>query len=347
MKWYVYGEIFLAVAVFAVSIFYFAGTTPFRAMKPQAAPAASEETLAKTDKGSSMLFVGDIMLGRYVRLLSEENGLDYPFRKIADLLRSVDAVVANLEGPILVDAPRTPINGFRFGFLPESATLLKSQNVQFVSLGNNHGYDFGEDGYLQTKKYLNDAGVVSFGNAVSVDTSSAAFVDVGSQKFAFISFNTTFPSFKSDEALHLIRSIKSENIYPIVVIHWGDEYATTSSPIQQKLGHALVDVGAGIILGHHPHVVQEIEHYNGAVIFYSLGNFIFDQYFSKDVEQGLAVKATLYSSKVDFEILPIQSRHSQPALMEEPDKTIFLDELSKRSPTLSAQVHTGIFSVPL
>lgn len=97
-----------------------------------------------------------------------------------------------------------------------------------------------------------------------------------------------------------------------------------------------------MIIGHHPHVVQEIEEYNGKYIFYSLGNFIFDQYFSKDTQEGLLVQVTLEDEKLSYTLLPVKSVRSQPMLMEGEEKQAFLDALAKRSSkTILQHVATG------
>jgi gamma-polyglutamate biosynthesis protein CapA len=302
------------------------------------------DAISSEKESTEILFVGDVMLGRYVRTLSEQHGLAYPFEKIKDVLQAVDFVVANLEGPIITNAPYTPLSGFQFSFVPEVAPLLAQNNVDLVSLGNNHGYDFGKEGYAETQHYLEASGIASVGNAVSVSTSTV-LRKLGDRTYAFVSFNVTFPSFKEGEALELIRAMRMKGQLPIVLVHWGNEYELLSSLQQRTLAHAMVDAGASTIVGHHPHVVQEIELYNNVPIFYSLGNFIFDQYFSTDVQEGLAVKAIFADESVQFDIVPLRSIYSQPFVMQEAERGAFLQRLSARSSTLSKEIVSGAFVV--
>src|SRR5690606_33310167 len=91
-------------------------------------------------------------------------------------------------------------------------------------------------------------------------------------------------SFDTDSAVRMIATLQTEHPDALIVVypHWGEEYATTSSPRQQSLAHAFIDAGADAVIGSHPHVVQELELYNEKLIAYSLGNFVFDQYFSEE-----------------------------------------------------------------
>ena len=113
--------------------------------------------------------------------------------------------------------------------------------------------------------------------------------------------------------------------------HWGAEYQDVSSIVQKKLAHLVIDAGADLVIGHHPHVVQEIEEYGAGMIFYSLGNFIFDQDFSLETQQGLIVKLEVVSDKLIYQLFPVQIDASQPRLMNDEEKDKFLKNLSKRS----------------
>ena len=113
-------------------------------------------------------------------------------------------------------------------------------------------------------------------------------------------------------------------------MHWGVEYANTNSATQRKLAQTLSKLGVDIIVGHHPHVVQNIELIDNTLVFYSLGNFIFDQYFSVPVQQGLVLKL---DSDLGIELLPVSSEEVrvQPAFMAKEKRKLFLESLSRRS----------------
>lgn len=257
----------------------------------------------RLERPISMLFLGDIMLGRYVRTLMEKNkNLDYPFEKLTPFLqaRAFDAVIANLEGPI-IDKPVRSQTGMTFGFAPDTAEIIKRNSIDIVTIANNHTLDQGKKGLESTKKYLDTAGVLYFGHPIMPDrndvliqeyaahTTSSAAPD-SPLTIAFIGFHDATRKLDLPAAIQLIKEIDPTVDAVVVVIHWGIEYQQKPSKRQQELAHAFIDAGADLIIGHHPHIVQTDETYRGVPIIYSLGNLIFDQYFRADTQEGLAVE---------------------------------------------------------
>ncbi|MCJ7788674.1 MAG: CapA family protein, partial [Candidatus Atribacteria bacterium] len=132
----------------------------------------------------------------------------------------------------------------------------------------------------------------------------------------------------------------------IISLHWGEEYQLTNSLAQQKLAHQIIEAGADLIIGHHPHVVQNIEKYQGKLIFYSLGNFIFDQYFFLETQQGLAVGLEVYPDKLIFRLFPLQINLGQPVLMKQSQSSEFLIKLAERSDRkLVDAIKSGIIQI--
>ena len=115
-------------------------------------------------------------------------------------------------------------------------------------------------------------------------------------------------------------------------MNWGEEYSEVASASKHKLESVLAENSTDIIIGHHPHVVQNIEKINETLVFYSLGNYIFDQYFSDSVQKGLMLKLSLENG-LKIELLPVSSleNHAQPKLLVAKEKTVFLEELALRS----------------
>lgn len=283
-------------------------------------------------KPAVLVFGGDVMLGRYVRDLMDKNGDLYPFQSLAEIFKNGDGAIVNLEGPILEGAPQTPRNSMQFAFKSSTADLLKEVGVVAVSLGNNHGLDHGKDGERYTRDRLEKAQVLWAGNTLRPEVStSIKYLEARDYRIALISLNLTWPTYIEEDALRIIREAKSSSPNRIVVLpHWGEEYKLSSNIAQKISARAFIDAGADVVIGHHPHVVQEVEEYKGKFIFYSLGNLIFDQYFSRDVEQGLLIKYSI-SEEDSFEILPIQSKRSVPNIMTDKEREGFLTELSLRS----------------
>lgn len=291
-----------------------------------------------------MLAVGDMMLGRYVETLMNRYDNDYPFSNLDNLISGQDVVFGNLEGPIATNHVQTPDFTTSFSFKPEVAGLLKRHGFNTLSLANNHTLDKGEDVFLQTQQYLDAAEIAYFGNPRDETNAyrySRIFEDT---EVVFLGFNEAVnPYFNVDQALATVAD-ESEDDFVIVSMHWGNEYQLVSNDFQQEFARDLIDNGADLIIGHHPHVVQEVEIYNDRMIFYSLGNFIFDQYFSVDVEQGLAFEMTLNEGSVSYKLLPIQSSRSQPEVMNGDDKDKWLEGLASRvkDSDLAEQVREGL-----
>ena len=299
-----------------------------------------------TPREASFLVVGDIMLGRNVELLSKDNP-NYPFEKIRKFLESYETVVANLEGPIPETHTRTLSGSFSFSFPPNSAQTLSSNNIEYVSLANNHGLDQGSSGLLNTQNILSEVGITAVGHPSAIDQESVKTARIGNVSISIFAFNQTWETFNLSRAVELIQTTKDTD-YKIVLIHWGDEYQLTSNDTQQQIGRAFIDAGADAIFGAHPHVVQEIEVYRGKPIFYSLGNFIFDQYFSRNTQEGLLVQVDMVDENITYTLWPLTSTKSQPVLMEENSKKEFLNKLAARSDTrVYNDIAEGILVTPL
>jgi poly-gamma-glutamate synthesis protein (capsule biosynthesis protein) len=137
--------------------------------------------------------------------------------------------------------------------------------------------------------------------------------------------------FNQEQANELIKRAKQEADLVIVNIHWGTEYQHEFGDSQKQIGHEFIDSGADLIIGHHPHVVEGMEIYKGKAIFYSLGNFIFDQYFSSDTQEGLALGAQFDAKGWHFYLFPLLSKKSAVELMKGDNKKNFLNKFIKWS----------------
>lgn len=300
-----------------------------------------EKILNPEPKQIRILAVGDIMLGRFVETLMNRNGENYPFTYMTDFLSNQDVVLGNLEGPILTNHRQTPDFTTSFSFKPKVAELLKTAGFTHLSIANNHTFDKGESAFAETQKYLNEAGIVQFGHpreASNLYVKAEKINDIG---IVWIGLNEAVSKyFDLEEAVALIIEIqKLYSDYQIIVnIHWGIEYKNSSNDFQKKIAHDLIDNGADLIIGHHPHTVQEIENYKGKLIIYSLGNFIFDQYFSRDTQEGLAVNLTLNTEGLESaELIGVSIDKSRPKKMSPERESEFMTELASRSLTFTPE----------
>lgn len=242
----------------------------------------------------TILFGGDMQFDRYIRTVSEKRGGKYLFDGLRSEFQKADLVVANLEGPItdnasvsIASVEGSPEN-YVFTFPPTTATLLKEENVGLVNIGNNHILNFKEEGVRETKAFLEQAGVGYLGSPLSRDE-RIAYQEIDGVRFGFVNYNE-FVWQGREKALSDIALAKERADFVIVYTHWGKEYVP-ATPEMKTLAHEFVDAGTDLVIGSHPHVVQEREVYEGKTIYYSLGNLIFDQYFSPETREGLLVRA--------------------------------------------------------
>lgn len=249
-------------------------------------------SLFKKDNRVKVLFFGDMMLDRKVRLLIEKNGSDYPFSKIGKLFDEADLVVANLEGSFTDNPSKTSdLKGkyLDFTFDPKMAKELRRIGFDILSLANNHSLNFGREGLDSTKKYIKDAKMEYFGDPEN-SLELSLIKEIRGIKIAFVGFYELY--YKNFQNVYTeIKRIKDNSLADIIIVmpHWGVEYQDHSSTMQRQVAKEMVKSGADIIVGAHPHVVQNFEKISDSLVFYSLGNFVFDQNFSFETTHGASL----------------------------------------------------------
>src|SRR3989344_4240990 len=274
-----------------------------------------ETALRDEPEEYTILFVGDIMLDRGVEFMNQTRGTGspyYPFEKAAEVLRAADLTIGNLEGPISNKGTRVgSIYSFRMD--PRYIEGLTFAGFDVLSLANNHMWDYGREALIDTADRLRAAGIGTAGAGRNFNEANAAHIEALPEgtTIAFLSYTNLYPKNLGAEIespgisnpdVSIIKERISElrpNVDLIVLLwHWGEEYQTRSHPREQAIAHELIDAGADLIVGHHPHTPQEIEEYNGKYIAYSLGNFIFDQNFSEETSRGLMLKVLLKDKQI-------------------------------------------------
>lgn len=287
---------------------------------PGGSQAPSENSLVseigqekKVSREATLLFVGDIMLSRAVGAIMEKSGnWKYPFLGTAEFLGSADVTFGNLEGPISSYGTNMgSIYSFRAD--PRVVEGLVYAGFDVLSVANNHIWDYGRVAFVDTIHILESAGVSPIGGGKNyVEAHAPVIKVVKDTKIAYLAYTNLIPSvLGSKEAVPAIATfdleaavldvVSAKNVADIVVvsIHWGDEYKSAANDHQKSIGHALIEAGADLIVGHHPHVVEEIEKYKNGFIAYSLGNFVFDQNFSEETMSGIILRATIKDKKVE------------------------------------------------
>lgn len=291
----------------------------------------------------NLLLVGDIMLARQVERYMRAEGLDYPFREISGLLASSTYVLGNFEASVPQVHVPTPSMGFQFSVAEDIARSLTSAGITHVGLANNHAHDFGREGYAHAIAVLRDAGMVAHGSPARVAPEDVMLIPLGETILAVVPIYAVV-SYPNDAELEdAFAYAEAEGDITIPYIHWGNEYELVHHRGQEAFAQRLIALGADMIVGHHPHVVQDIQVYEGVPVFYSLGNFIFDQYWNAEVRGGLALDVSSHEGSMEVELIPLQSvERSMPGVLKGEARETFLEALALRSdPTLAEGVRSG------
>ncbi|MDO8569793.1 MAG: CapA family protein [bacterium] len=253
-------------------------------------------------------FVGDIMLDRGVEDVTLSNGggdFKFVFKRVEKELNNIDLLFGNLEGPIS-DKGSDLGALYSFRMNPNAVEGLLYAGFDVLSMANNHVGDWGEEAIGDSVSRLKNSGIETVGAGFSQEEAyQPVIVGVGGLKVAFLSFTESAGIYRgSNIALtteakvrESVASLKEANLADFIVVsfHFGDEYEKESNERQKKLSYAAVDSGADLVVGSHPHVTQDMEKYKEGYIFYSLGNFVFDQYFSDETMRGWLLKVFVES----------------------------------------------------
>ncbi|MEK9157342.1 MAG: CapA family protein [Patescibacteria group bacterium] len=270
-------------------------------------------------ESSRVLFVGDIMLARAVEWSIKEEGAGYPFLLWdAGLFADADAVIGNFEGTIRDAEHIEQTNVMAFDTLPEYVTPLAGAGFTHLSLANNHADDFGQATTDFMRSTITDVGITPFGDPF-VSESFIARID-GGIPVSLVGFHAF-----NEETASIVETIRTEDAagnFVIVYPHWGVEYNHEPSISQTAAAQIWIDAGADLIIGAHPHVVQTAEIINGVPVIYSLGNFLFDQDFSRATQIGAVADVTLSSSEILITFSPVSILHRQMFVDHELDETL-------------------------
>lgn len=298
--------------------------------EPTAAPLQADismENDSAKDPQIKLIAVGDIMLARSVNTsMIRLTDWRYPFLQTAQVLKQADILFGNLESPFGPDCPYTD-EGMQFCADPLSLEGLVFAGFDVLSLANNHGFDQGREGHAFTKNLVSSAGILPVGFSETAQT-VVSNAEGESVKVGFAAFDDTLSSLELDQVQKSITDLSSNVDVVIASFHWGIEYRDQPSQRQRELAQVATQAGARLILGHHPHWVQTVEEIilpstsssasERTVVFYSLGNFVFDQMWSKETRTGQVAFITLdKSGVVSYEASLVEIfDYSQPRFIE-------------------------------
>lgn len=279
----------------------------------QALSPTPQVTVSPTPHPIRLIFTGDAMFDRHIRTNARQNGYDALVADLTPVLQSSDLVITNLEGPITSFESRSvgseigSTNNYIFTFDPEITQTLTKNNIRLVNLGNNHILNFGEKGLVQTINYLGQANIQYFGNTGTNLVSDTITLPIQNMSVTFVNYNQFVPDAEK-RVFETLQKLPNSSDIIIIYTHWGNEYITQAESVIQDLAHRLIEAGADLVIGSHPHVVQQSEIYQGKTIYYSLGNFIFDQYFSPEVQSSIILQVLIdpTTQNTTFQEIPIK-----------------------------------------
>lgn len=294
-----------------------------------------------------MQATGDVMLGGRWEQQVARDGYFYPFERIAPELHKGDITLVNLEAPLTRRGQEFSDKKYRFRVNPAATAALKKAGITTVTLANNHSMDFGLQGLQDTLQQLDRAGIGHVGAGKDLAAARQAVIyTIRGTKVAILGYSLTFPqefwaSEKRGGTAPLLEKMVKDDIalarkqaaVVVVAAHWGEEGKTQLRPYQPRLARMMIDAGADVVIGHHPHVLQGIERYKRGIIFYSLGNFAFAAK-SHIAEQSLLVRLRFDGDRKSAELVPVNIKYSEIGFQPTPLTGKQADELMARVVTL-------------
>jgi poly-gamma-glutamate capsule biosynthesis protein CapA/YwtB (metallophosphatase superfamily) len=329
LKWF-FLLCFLVFFILIGSSFFFKP----RVIEVQKLPA---QISAEEEKVFTIILVGDIMLNRGIEYMVEKYGggdFKFPFQKIAEELKKGDILFGNLEGPISDKGVKVgSIYSFRAD--PKVIEGLTFAGFDIISLANNHAFDYGKEALEDNFLRLGKAKINYLGAGFTKEEAFSPIIkEVNETKVAFLAYTnlgpetwragTNYPGIawvkESDfeKIREDIESAKATSDILIVSLHAGEEYQKEPTQFQIDFAKMAIEAGADLAVGHHPHIVQRSEQYKNGWIFYSLGNFVFDQNFSEETIRGQLLEVLIENKKIK-EINPKEikiNNYFQPEISE-------------------------------
>jgi len=274
-----------------------AGIPTIRAI---AQPQAGSSVAAQAKPETRLLLGGDVMLTRFVgRLARQQQDPAWSFRSIAPVFAAADIAFVNLESPFSDHGSPTE-KGMIFKAAPDMIAGLELAGIDVASTANNHVRDSDSYGVEFTIDWLNRHGIAAVGTGKTADEAHAGVVIArNGVRFGFLGYtydqanglrtdvDDRIAAMDLDRMRRDVASILTRADAVIVSMHAGWEYNPRPNKQQIDFAHAAIDAGAAVVAGHHPHVVQPWEHRGAGVIFYSLGNLVFDQFQRVETQHGI------------------------------------------------------------
>lgn len=283
------------------------------------------------DSALTVLLTGDILLDRGVRKAIEHHGVDHLFSDGVDsVFHAAQVVVGNLECPATaIEAP--VFKKFIFRAEPSWLEALQRHGVTHLNLANNHSIDQGRRGLIDTKENILSAGMVPIGAGANMAEASEPVLlaeqprkvwlvpslRLALENYAYLTDKPCVSQEPMDSLLQRVYRLRQQDSTAIIIVslHWGAEHKLVPVPRQRLDAHLLIQAGADVLVCHHTHTLQTIEDYQGHMIYYSVGNFIFDQHKPLNSEACM-VRLDITADSMAVTTMPVEIRQCVPYLVE-------------------------------
>ena len=277
-------------------------------------------------------FVGDIMMDRGVEQVAKRSGYASLFENVSYLWENSDYVLGNLESAVLNKDKSDYTKAdkeIHLATVPEAIEALKEVGFNLMGVSNNHLADFGRKGVIDTLNILDRYELDYVGAGRNLEEAKKYHLtEVNNIKIATVAISDVIPkgasaqenkagilSINSSGYLEVINDASEEADLTIVIAHFGEEYVDVTEE-QETLAHDYIDAGADIVIGGHPHIVQPVETYKDGIIFYSIGNFVFDQGLTR-TKDSMVINFTINEDGgSQFEVIPVRIKDAIPYITE-------------------------------
>lgn len=309
--------------------------------------APPAEPQPEPDQPITIKFTGDILLDSTVGQDIERYGVDYPFTKLAPILKNADLTVGNLETS--VSTKGTPQEKqFTFRSKPNTLKGLVDAGYDAVTIANNHTLDYGRDALLDTIHYLDQYKIGHTGAGKNEEEAfKAYYTTIKGKRVSIIGLSRVLPyeswyalkdrpgianAYHDEPMYSYVKKAVQNSDYTIVFIHWNKERMDYPEAYARTMAKAFIDLGVDAVIGSHSHSLMGMEFYKGAPIFYSMGNFVFTPSSSPKGRETMIAQLTFKNGKVEkTSVVPAKIIHEQPTLMNSRYNQYIFDKLNQIS----------------
>ncbi|MBM7702134.1 CapA family protein [Metabacillus iocasae] len=326
--------------------------------KQEATPEKKATTSTESHEPITISFAGDVLLDKSIGHHIATNGVDYPFKHVAPYFQRTDLAALNLETSV---STRGTPDGKQFTFRSKPETLkgVANAGVDVVSLANNHTLDYGVDALFDTMKHLKEHQIGYTGAGENErEAYQAYYREVNGKTVAILGISRVLPDvswfakgekpgiaqgYHDEPMMTYVKEAVEKADYTIVMIHWNRELQDYPEAYAREMGKKFIDAGVNAIIGGHSHSLMGIEHYKGAPIYYSLGNFVFTDSSSNKGHETMIVEVKIDNQNISTKIIPFKIVNNRPQPMDDTYNRQLIEKLNNISYNARIDLDGNVF----